>query len=76
MFAFTRASAKSTIDLPVNQKMSNKGEEYLQIGSVVRGAGEPVIAIDPVNSNNIIIVGAMANGNYIEGEPLARGSRR
>ena len=58
------------IDLPVNQATTYKGEEFLLIGNAVRGAGEPVIAIDPTNPNNII-VGAMANLNYVEGVPMA-----
>lgn len=58
--------------LPVNQATSYKGEEYLLLGNAVRGAGEPVIAVDPKNPN-IIIVGAMANENYIEGEKWAVG---
>ena len=69
------AGAQATIDPPVNQATSYKGEEYLLIGSAVRGAGEPVIAIDPTNPNNLI-VGAMANSNYVEGEPLGTGQQR
>jgi len=64
-----------TIDLPVNQMTSYKGEEYLLIGNAVRGAGEPVIAINPKDPNNII-VGAMANLNYVEGEPIGVGQQR
>ena len=62
----------AAIDLPVNQATTYKGEEFLLLGSSVRGAGEPVIAIDPVNPN-IILVGAMANENYIPGEKWAVG---
>jgi len=62
-------------DLPVNQTTSYKGEEYLLIGNAVRGAGEPVIVINPKNPNNII-VGAMANLNYVEGEPIGVGQQR
>ena len=58
---------QKTIDLPVNQATPYKGEEFLLMGSATRGAGEPVIAIDPKDPNNII-VGAMANLNYVEGE--------
>src|SRR6185437_85002 len=61
---------QSNIDLPVNQATSYKGEEFLLIGNAVRGAGEPVIAINPRNPDNII-VGAMANNHYVEGQ--ARG---
>lgn len=54
-------------NLPVNQATSYKGEEFLLIGSANRGAGEPIIAISPKDPN-IIIVGAMCNRHYIEGE--------
>ena len=57
------------LELPVNQGTSYKGEEYLLIGTAVRGSGEPVIAINPNNPDNII-VGAMASLNYVEGEPI------
>jgi hypothetical protein len=59
-------------DLPINQLTSYKGEEFLLIGSAMRGAGEPVIAINPKDPNNII-VGAMASLNYVEGEPIPSG---
>ena len=64
------SAQQAAIDLPVNQATSYKGEEFLLIGNAVRGAGEPVIAIDPTNPNNLI-VGAMANLNYVEGVPMA-----
>ena len=67
--------AKAQSDLPVNQLTSYKGEEYLLIGNSVRGAGEPVIVINPKDPNNII-VGAMANLNYVEGEPIGVGQQR
>lgn len=66
---------QAAIDLPVNQATSYKGEEFLLIGSAVRGAGEPVIAINRNDPNNII-VGAMANDNYVEGEPIGTGQQR
>jgi len=70
-FQASRAACQKTdIDLPVNQATSYKGEEFLLIGNAVRGAGEPVIAINPRNPDNII-VGAMANNHYVEGQ--ARG---
>lgn len=56
-------------NLPVNQATSYKGEEFLLIGSATRGAGEPIIAINPKDPNNII-VGAMANLHYVEGQKL------
>ena len=58
---------QKTMSLPVNQATAYKGEEYLLIGNAVRGAGEPVIAINPKNPDNII-VGAMANLHYVEGQ--------
>ena len=63
---------QSAIDLPVNQATSYKGEEFLLIGDANRGAGEPVIAINPNDPNNIL-VGAMASSNYVEGEPIPTG---
>jgi hypothetical protein len=68
-------SAREQSDLPVNQTASYKGEEYLLIGNSVRGAGEPVIVINPKNPNNLI-VGAMANLNHVEGEPIGVGQQR
>jgi hypothetical protein len=61
--------------LPINEQTSYKGEEYLLIGNAVRGAGEPVIAINPKNPDNII-VGAMANNHYVEGAPLGTAQQR
>ena len=60
---------QATIDLPIDLTTTYKGEEFLLIGNAVRGAGEPVIVINPKNPNNII-VGAMANLHYVEGAPL------
>ena len=68
----TDQAKETAIELPVNQATSYKGEAFLLLGSPVRGAGEPVIAVDPKNPN-IIIVGAMANQNYIPGEKWAVG---
>jgi hypothetical protein len=33
-----------------------KSEEYLLLGNATRGAGEPMIAVDPTNPKNIIVV--------------------
>ena len=66
------ADQQNAIDLPVNQTTSYKGEEFLLLGNAVRGAGEPVIAVDPKNPD-IILVGAMGNENYIPGEKWAVG---
>jgi hypothetical protein len=68
-------NAQPTIDLPVDTTTSYKGEEFLLIGNAVRGSGEPVIAINPKNPNNII-VGAMANNHYVEGASLGTGNQR
>jgi hypothetical protein len=40
---------QATSDLPVDTTTTYKGEEFLLIGNAVRGAGEPVIAINPKN---------------------------
>ena len=62
-------------DLPVDQTTNYKGEEFLLIGNANRGAGEPVIAINPRDPNNIV-VGGMANLHYVDGEPLGVGQER
>jgi len=62
-------------DLPVDQTTTYKGEEFLLIGDANRGAGEPVIAVNPKNPNDIV-VGAMCNLHYVEGEPLGVGEER
>src|SRR4051794_37127413 len=51
-----------------------KSDEYLILGSPNRGAGEPMIFVNPKDSNNIIVV-AMATLNRLPtGEtPLPRG---
>ncbi len=71
----TEENQQAIVDLPVNQATHYQGEEYLLMGSAVRGAGEPVIAISPKDPN-ILIVGAMANDNYVEGAPLGKGNER
>lgn len=42
-------------------------EEYLLLGNATRGAGEPMIAVDPTNPNNIIAV-AMGNIQQVGGK--------
>src|SRR3954451_23943998 len=51
-----------------------KSDEYLLLGSPNRGAGEPMVFVNPKDSNNIIVV-AMATLNRLPtGEtPLPRG---
>src|SRR5581483_10442742 len=60
---------------PTQPAPNYKSEEYLLIGDAVRGAGEPVIVVNPIDPNNII-VGAMANLHYVEGAPLGVGQER
>jgi hypothetical protein len=43
-------------------------EEYLLMGDATRGAGEPMIAVDPTNPKNIVAV-AMGNLQQIGGKP-------
>jgi len=70
---------KQNLDLPVNQSTAYKGEEYLLMGSATRGAGEPVIAIDPKDPNNIRISSAPSparatikdRGNNRDGDDLS-----
>src|SRR6266567_6318011 len=51
-----------------------KSEEFLLLGSPNRGAGEPIIFVNPKDSNNILVV-AMATLNHLPtGEsPIPRG---
>jgi hypothetical protein len=44
-------------------------EEYLLLGNATRGAGEPMIAVDPTNPRNMVAV-AMANLQQLGGKPL------
>src|ERR1041385_6977191 len=48
---------------------SYKSEEYLLLGDAYRGAGEPMIAVDPVDPKNMIAV-AMGNLQQPEGKPV------
>jgi hypothetical protein len=52
-----------------------KSEEFLLLGSPNRGAGEPIIFVNPKDANNLIVV-AMATLNRLpSGEtPIARGN--
>src|ERR1051326_1131699 len=47
-----------------------KSEEYLLLGTPMRGAGEPITAVDPADPKNIIAV-AMGNLQQPEGKPVA-----
>ena len=46
-----------------------KSEEYLLLGNPMRGAGEPMVAVDPVDPKNMIVV-AMGNLQQPEGKPV------
>ena len=48
-------------------------EEYLLLGDATRGAGEPMIAVDPTNPRNIIAV-AMGNIQQVNGQPASANS--
>lgn len=48
-------------------------EEYLLLGTADRGAGEPMIAVDPSNPDNMIAV-AMGSIQQLHGVPATRGS--
>ena len=44
-----------------------KSEEYLLFGNALRGAGEPMVAVDPVDPRHVIAV-AMGNLHLIDGK--------
>src|SRR6266566_4648412 len=46
-----------------------KSEEYLLLGNTMRGAGEPMVAVDPSDPKNMIVV-AMGNLHQPEGKPV------
>jgi hypothetical protein len=48
-------------------------EEYLLLGDATRGAGEPMIAVDPTNPNNIVAV-AMGNIQQVGGKAATANS--
>lgn len=50
-----------------------KSEEYLLLGDATRGAGEPMIAVDPTNPKNIIAT-AMGSVQQLNGKPATMGS--
>jgi hypothetical protein len=51
---------------------SYPSEEYLLLGNANRGAGEPMIAVDPTNPKNIIAV-AMGSVQQLHGKPAKQG---
>jgi hypothetical protein len=48
-----------------------KSEEYLLLGNATRGAGEPMLAVDPTNPANIVVI-AMGNLHRLSGAPITR----
>ncbi|MGH9353678.1 MAG: hypothetical protein ACRD2G_16205, partial [Terriglobia bacterium] len=50
---------------------SFKSEEYLLLGSATRGAGEPMLAVDPVDPQNIVVT-AMGSLHKLSGAPISR----
>jgi len=52
---------------------SQASEEYLLLGDATRGAGEPMVAVDPTDPNNIIAV-AMGNIQQIGGKAATQNS--
>jgi hypothetical protein len=57
----------------LGRAQTSKSEEYLLLGNASRGAGEPMIAVDPTNPNNIIAV-AMGSLQQLHGKPSTQGS--
>lgn len=49
-----------------------KSEEYLLLGNANRGAGEPMVAVDPTDPKNIIAV-AMGSVQQLGGKPAVQG---
>ena len=46
--------------------------EYLLMGNINRDSGEPMLAVDPTNANNIVVIG-MGNLNRTGPQPVTRG---
>jgi hypothetical protein len=65
----------ATTAMPTESSVSSAhvAEEYLLLGNATRGAGEPMIAVDPVNPDNIVVV-AMGNLQQLHGKPASQGS--
>jgi hypothetical protein len=63
--ALALAALRAQIPAPVP---SYATDEYLLMGDATRGAGEPMIAVDPTNPGNIIAV-AMGNLQRLGGKP-------
>ncbi len=48
-------------------------EEFLLLGDATRGAGEPMVAVDPTNPDHVIVV-AMSSVQQLYGKPTTKGS--
>jgi hypothetical protein len=57
----------------LGRAQTSKSEEYLLLGNANRGAGQPMVAVDPTNPNNIIAV-AMGSVQQLHGKPSTQGS--
>jgi len=67
------ASAAPGMSTAAPERPESVAEEYLLLGNATRGAGEPMIAVDPTNPNNMIAV-AMGSIQQLHGKPATRGS--
>jgi hypothetical protein len=50
-----------------DQAPTPKSEEFLLFGNALRGAGEPMVAVDPVDPRHVVVV-AMGNLHLIDGK--------
>jgi hypothetical protein len=50
---------------------SPKSEEYLLLGDATRGAGEPMLAVDPADPQNIVVI-AMGSLHRLSDAPVSR----
>lgn len=71
--ASPRPVAEPGSPLQEMQRPNPVSEEYLVLGDTTRGAGEPMIAVDPTDPDNMIVV-AMGNLQQLHGKPATRGS--
>jgi hypothetical protein len=75
------AVSSAAVAQVIDQQKGTKGapslaalsDEYLLLGNATRGAGEPMVAVDPTNPNNIIAV-AMGNVQQIGGKAAMQNS--
>ena len=60
-----------TVAAGAQPRNPGKSEEYLLLGNATRGAGEPMLAVDPTNPENIVVI-AMGNLHRLSGAPVSR----